>query len=743
MEPTVTAPLDHAPIGPSWAALRREPLSAAHWQALVWAYVAQGLPWHCAYAFSQARRCLQAQGDDVRKLQPPQAPAQAFWGEGDALLARSGPPWAGWAQACERLQQATHDDPGDWLSWLYLARCLELPLAEAPATAAPEPMLRTAVRQAIDVEPLLGETGHLLAQWRLRAGQPEQALAALRAVLLQAPNRHGSWLLQAQAQMQLGQEAQAQQSFERAGQSRNPDFLALLATTLYQFNFAHEAQAVYEQLVKMQPRRAAFWLQLAEIQSKLGQLAQAQVSVARVLEMEPGHAAAQRWAEDLQAGGHSRAQFERELAEFQAQGLRDNARGAQRLLMQSLYQAHLPPETVADLHRRVGQAMQAQALQAFAGLPPPAPLPWDGRRRLRVGYVTGDLHRQHPVNVFMLPVLQHHDHAALEVFVYQTGTFIDGYTRQARACADHWREAAQLSDLALRQQIVDDRIDVLVDLAGHTATHRLAVFALRAAPVQMSYLGYPHSTGLPAMDWMMADAVVAPPEHAHLFTEQLARVSGSVFCWSPVDDYPLPLDAAQPRSGPVVFGSFNNLLKMDEETVAVWSRILHACPGARLLLKSAVLADPLVQAQTLARFAVQGIGPERLMLRGPTELSRMMQEYLEVDVALDPFPYNGGTTSLQALWMGCPLVTLAGRNFVSRMGASFLTHLGRPEWIAPDAQAYVALALGLAEQVRQAPWGRQAQRRAMQASALCRIEQHTREIEALYRRATEDRALTP
>ena len=723
--------------GPLWEALRREPLSPPLWQALAQAYTALGLPWHLAYARTQARRAFQAQGGEAGAFALPDGSSPAFWGESDALLARSGPPWAGWAQACERLQQATRNDPGDWLSWLYLARCLELPLAEGSGAAAPDPMLRTAVRQAIDVEPLPGETGHLLAQWRLRAGQPEQALAALQAVLRQAPQRHGSWLLQAQAQMQLGLEAQAREAFERAGQSRNPDFLALLATTLYQFNFAHEAQAVYEQLVKLQPRRVAFWLLLAEIQSKLGQLAQAQASVAQVLHIEPGHAAAQRWAEDLQAGGHSRAQFECEWAQFEAQGLLHNARGAQRLLMQSLYQAHLAPETVADLHRRVGQAMQAQALQAFPGLAPPAPLPWDGRRRLRVGYVTGDLHRQHPVNVFMLPVLQQHDHAAFEVFVYQTGTFIDSYTRQARACADHWREVAQLSDLALHQQIVDDRIDVLVDLAGHTATHRLAVFALRAAPVQMSYLGYPHSTGLPAMDWMIGDAVVSPPEHAPLFTERVASVSGSVFCWAPVDDYPLPPDAAKPRSGPVVFGSFNNLLKMDEETVAVWSRILRECPGARLLLKSAVLADPLVQAQTLARFAGQGIGPERLMLRGPTELSRMMQAYLEVDVALDPFPYNGGTTSLQALWMGCPLVTLAGGNFVSRMGSSFLTHLGRPEWVARDPDDYLAIALRLAEQVRQAPWSRQAHRRAMQASALCRIEAHTREIEAIYRQAVQ------
>jgi protein O-GlcNAc transferase len=258
--------------------------------------------------------------------------------------------------------------------------------------------------------------------------------------------------------------------------------------------------------------------------------------------------------------------------------------------------------------------------------------------------------------------------------------------------------------------------------------------------VQLSYLGYPHSTGLPCIDWMIADAVVAPPEHAHLFTEQVARVSGSVFCWAPVDEYPLPPDPVAVPNRPVVFGSFNNLLKVDDATIDVWARILRECPKAQLLLKSAVLADPVVQQQTQARFVQAGVGAERLILRGPTELSLMMQEYLEVDVALDPFPYNGGTTSLQALWMGCPLVSLQGQNFVSRMGASFLTHLQRTEWLAHDTEGYVAQALALAQQLRQQPWSRQALRRQMQASGLCQIERHTREMEAIYRQALEGAA---
>lgn len=722
-------------VGASWVTLKTQPTHADSWFQLAKAYAAQHLPWHSTYAQTQARRCSNVlsglRPDNTFQNQRPLTPTVSLdcWGDGDWVLSRSGPIWSGCAQVMARLEEVVTEAPGDWLSWLYLARCRELTIANASNDAA----LRVAVRRAIDLEPIPGESGHLLASWRMRAGQPAQALAALQAVLLQAPQRHGSWLLQAQVQMQLGQEAQAQRSFERAGQSQNPDLLSKLAEHLFQFNFGFEALGVCEAIVQLRPDSAKAWLQLAEMQARLWQVDNAQISVKKALALEPDNANARIWLDDLQATGHSRAQFDRGLAQFEASGLKENAQGAQRLLMQSLYQAHLTPEAVARLHRRVGDVMQEQLQKNLPiNLPAPKPLPWNGQRRLRVGYVTSDLHRQHPVNVFMLPILQRHDHVRLEVFIYQTGHMVDEYTRQARACADHWREAPNFLDSDLRQLIIEDRIDVLVDLAGHTATHRLGVFASRAAPVQISYLGYPHSTGLSCMDWMIGDAVVSPPEHAHLFTEELQRVSGSVFCWSPQDHYPLPEESAEVLARPVVFGSFNNLLKVDDVTLAVWARILCACPDAKLILKSAVLADPAVVRQTRERFAAQGITAERLDLRGPSELSRMMQEYLDVDVALDPFPYNGGTTSLQALWMGCPMVSLEGGNFVSRMGASFLTHLGRTEWLAHDVDDYVAKAVALAHQVRERPWGRQAQRAAVQASNLCQIERHTREIERIY-----------
>jgi predicted O-linked N-acetylglucosamine transferase (SPINDLY family) len=301
----------------------------------------------------------------------------------------------------------------------------------------------------------------------------------------------------------------------------------------------------------------------------------------------------------------------------------------------------------------------------------------------------------------------------------------------ARACSDRWTSAQALDDTALQRAIVDDGIDILVDLAGHCSTHRLGVFARRAAPVQATFLGYPHSTGLAAMDWLIGDAVVSPSAHAHLFSEAVAQLPGSVFCWAPVDHYPLP--APRPAGAPLVFGSFNNILKLSPTTVAMWAKILHAVPDAVLLLKSASLDDAGVRNRFAGLFGAHGISAERLLLRGPARLDLMMQEYGDVDIALDPTPYNGGTTTLQALWMGVPVVTLEGHNFVSRMGASFLRTLGRPEWVAASEAGYVATAVALARERRALRAGRAALRAQMLASPVSDIDTYTSHFESVLR----------
>jgi predicted O-linked N-acetylglucosamine transferase (SPINDLY family) len=471
-------------------------------------------------------------------------------------------------------------------------------------------------------------------------------------------------------------------------------------------------------------------LQLAHIQLQVYELDDCRQSLAQLQRL--GHSdEAQALAMSLEGQyGDAKASLQQLQAAYERQQAagEHNSRLVSSVLMTALYQDDWTPTQMAQLHQRYGQALAGAApLAQVAPLPPAAT-----RARptsLRVGYVTGDLHRQHPVNIFMLPLLQAQQHSSLQVHIYHTGTMFDSYTERARACAKHWVEAAQWDDATLQHAIAQDGIDVLIDLAGHTASHRLGVFMARPAPVQVTFLGYPHSTGLPCMDYLIGDAVVSPPEHAHLFSESVARLDYPVFCWAPVDAYALP--PARAADAPVVFGSFNNALKLSDRTLALWAKVLHAVPGSRLLLKAPSLRNAAVQARYLAELQALGIEAWRVEFRGPSELADMMQQYGDIDIALDPLVYNGGTTSLQALWMGVPLVTLTGGNFASRMGTSFLTALGRAEWIAHDEARYVAIAQDLASQVQTLRPLRPQLRQQMEASPLCDITGYARSFEAL------------
>ena len=728
--------------GHVWRQLRERPVDGGLWLALAQGYAQEHLPWHLAYAKTQAERCwratgsggdaARAQADSLRCASAPHWAAQE-------VLSQPRAHWDGRDAVRAQLQAHLQANPGDWLSWLYLSRCLEMEedAAPPPGAAAGKTSRWEAVRQALDSEVIPGETGHHLALWRLRSGDLAGALDAVQAVLLRAPQRYGTWLLSAEALMQLGREQEAMRAFEQAGRSQIPRLLELVADKLFSFNFAHEALTVREAVVRLEPNNAAAWNTLGQLQKTMCQSAAARYSLEQALRLKPEDTVARDTLREIAQAGTSREEFEERLKSFEEGTVSPNGQGMPRMMMLSLYQNHLSARRVARLHQQVGDALQAEVDAALGRPPARLPARSSEGRRLRVGYVSGDLHRQHPVNIFALPILRRHDRSRLEVFIYHTGDFVDEYTREAKRCVDHWREVKHLSDAVLRQMIEDDGVDVLVDLAGHTATARLGVFAMRAAPVQLTYLGYPHSTGLKCMDWLIADEVVAPVEHEDLFTERVARVSGCVFAWSPdEEDYPLPT-VPQPPGRPVTFGCFNNLLKVTDEVLAVWGRVLAAAPGTRLLLKAPILGDPDIASSTLRRLERSGVDTGRVEVRGPTGLSDMMQEYGDVDIALDPFPYNGGTTSLQALWMGCPMVVMAGHNFVSRMGMSFLTNLGRTEWIAQDADGYVRIAARLAAQVAREGWDRAAFRRLMRSSPVCDIDLQTRDIEDIYFAAHE------
>ncbi|MBX9958607.1 MAG: tetratricopeptide repeat protein [Burkholderiaceae bacterium] len=322
------------------------------------------------------------------------------------------------------------------------------------------------------------------------------------------------------------------------------------------------------------------------------------------------------------------------------------------------------------------------------------PNPPDPARPLRVGLVSGDL-GHHPVGFFLEGVLSELTTRAgdrLAFFAYSHRLEEDATSQRLRACCQGWLKTLGLSDEALARRIRDDRIDILIDLAGHTSGNRLAMFAWKPAPVQVSWLGYFATTGVAAMDYFLADPWTLPPEQEPFFTEQVWRLPETRLCFTPPDSQAQVNVLPALARGYVTFGCFNNLSKMNDAVVRLWAQVLQAVPNSRLLLKYRQLADASVRQRTAERFALHGISAQRLVFEGHSSRSDYLAAYHQVDIALDPFPFPGGTTTVEALWMGVPVLTLQGDRFLARQGVGLLMNAGLPEWVAADAQGYVRRA---------------------------------------------------
>jgi predicted O-linked N-acetylglucosamine transferase (SPINDLY family) len=352
-------------------------------------------------------------------------------------------------------------------------------------------------------------------------------------------------------------------------------------------------------------------------------------------------------------------------------------------------------------------------------------------RRLRLGYLSPDFNH-HAVAYFIEPVLAAHDRTRVEVFCYASVAVPDRFTDRLRGLAEHWRDIARLDDDAAAALIRADNLDLLIDLAGHSARHRLLVLARRPAPVQATWIGYPNTTGLDAIDYRITDAVSDPVGQTEAWhSEKLVRLPANFSCYRPDDDAPAVNNLPAAAAGAVTFGCFNQFAKVTPEVIALWARLLAKLPGSRLLLKSRGLGDPGVAARVQAAFAAAGVGPARLILNGDElSVADHLGLYHKVDIALDPFPYNGTTTTCEALWMGVPVVTLAGSTHVSRVGASLLTHAGLAGWIAATPDDYVARAVAAVRDLPALAALRRGLREQVRTSPLCDAVRFTRGFEA-------------
>jgi predicted O-linked N-acetylglucosamine transferase (SPINDLY family) len=360
-------------------------------------------------------------------------------------------------------------------------------------------------------------------------------------------------------------------------------------------------------------------------------------------------------------------------------------------------------------------------------------------RRLRVGYVSPDFW-MHPVARFMLPVLEHHDRSHFEVFAYSSRYLKDGMTTEIAKRVEHWRDVHQLDDAALADRIRADGIDLLIDLTMYARDCRPGLFARRLAPVQITYLAYVGTTGMATMDYRITDGVLDPPDAQELpFIEQPLRLPR---CWwsfsvpPPVVTIPAVVPPPCLRQGVITFGSLNNFVKVNEAVRALWAELVASVPGSRLVLH---IKETRARQGLLDCFAERGVASDRLTLIGYQNGPDYMATYGQIDIALDTSPFAGGTTSFDALWMGVPLVTLAGERSSSRGGASILTTLGRPEWIARTPGEYIAIAQRLAADPQQLAAIRRGLRAELQASPLMDNAGFTRELEELYHQAWQQK----
>jgi protein O-GlcNAc transferase len=355
----------------------------------------------------------------------------------------------------------------------------------------------------------------------------------------------------------------------------------------------------------------------------------------------------------------------------------------------------------------------------------------DPERRLRVGYVSADFN-WHPVALFLLPAVERHDLDNFEVFCYYTADKIDDVTRSFMSLPVTWIDASKLSDKELATRVHEDHIDILVDLAGHTATSRLPVFAQQPSPVQVSWMGYLNTTGLTRMHYRLCDKRTDPVGIADaLHTEKLVRLPHSQWCYRPFIIVETTEQAPWEKNGFITFDSYNHALKISPAVCALWADILHQVPGSQLLCVG--LNSTRKMAELLSELTLTGVDSERIRFVARTSLDQYFGWFSEADIALDTFPYGGGTTTFDALWMGVPVVAAKGNTPTSRSAASILEALELDDWVAPSIDDYVRVAVERANDRERIAELRRSLRPRLQSSPLMDEPRFVRDIEAAYR----------
>lgn len=618
---------------------------------------------------------------------------------------------------------------------------LEQAVLLAPALAAPRVNLGNVLlqqgnvdaaeacyRQALGIDAMSVDACFGLGRILIARNDYAQAQAYLEQALV---NRPGF----AQAYVQLGLTLRHQGELERAldcyqeALRLDPRLLHVyseLGGTLQRLGRAEESLDAWDRYVHVFPHLAAGWNNLGNVQRLLARMDEATDSYRRALAIDPSLAeVSNNLGNVLKALG----QIDEAVACYRhALALKPGfAQAHSNLLLCLNYVPGLDEQQIFAEHLRWAAAYISEepAGNSFTNAPDP-------QKRLRIGYMSPDF-RTHAVTCFFEPLLTNHSRVEVETLLYAQVARGDDTTQRLRSMADEWCCTVGMTHAELAQRITADGVDILVDLAGHSARNRLPVLGLRPAPVQVSWLGYPNTTGMNAVGYRLTDEIADPAGAEAFCTEQLVRLPNGLTCYRPPTDAPEPGPLPFLGNQAVTFGSLNNLVKLNQAVIALWSRVLEKVSGSRLLLYRDMLRGGVAD-RVREDFARHGIGEERLVLLHELPgKQHYLAAYRLIDIALDPFPWNGHVTSCEALWMGVPVIALAGPVHRGRLAASLLHQNGLGALVAADEDEYVAIANALAtDQTRMADL-RQGLRERVRKSPLCDGPGFARQVEGVYR----------
>ena len=620
-------------------------------------------------------------------------------------------------------------------------------------------------RQILASDPRHADAMHLLGLLAHQAGRNDVAVETILKAIALVPTAPAFYSSLGQTYRKLCRYDEAIAAYRRAIQLKPdlPEAHSNLGNALSDQGHLDEAVAAYRRALELRPDFPDAHNNLGKALKDRGQLDEAIAACRRALQLKPDFAEAHN---NLGTALTDQGRLDEALSAFQraiqikpdfaeahnnlgnalmGRGQLDEAVAAYRHAIQIkpdfaaahsnllLVLHHLCDSDVDVLFREHRDWDEAHA-RSLAMRIAPHDNDRNPDRRLRIGCVSPDF-REHSVAFFLEGLLAAHDRTQIEMFCYADLVHEDPVTARLRKYAGQWRTIKGRQDKQVADLIHKDGIDILVDLTSHTAHNRLLVFARKPAPVQVTWLGYPGTTGMSAMDYRLTDVHADPRGTTeHLHTEQLVRLPDCAWCFRPSDQSPSVSPPPVVRSGHVTFGCFNARAKITDEVLALWSGVLAEVPGSRLLLKNLGFREASVQQQTRALLAKAGLAPDRVELVGwKSTLAEHLAFYNRVDIALDTFPYHGTTTTCEALWQGVPVVTLAGRTHAARVGVSLLTNVGLPELIAANADDYIRIAMHLAADTMRLAELRSTMRERMAASPLMDAPRFARNVEHAYR----------